>query len=108
MWVELAVAPAAESVDGPTTRRQFDWRHAGIGGELVTTLEPADVTGVADELTGQNRTHAVEVGEGGPRCLNGLDPLMRRLQLPVKPLHVVEQFEGQLMAGVLNRVAPGP
>ena len=75
--VELAVAPTAQPVDSPTARRQLDWRDAGIGGELVPTREPTDVTRVADELTGQDRAHAIEIGERGARRLDSRpDPLV--------------------------------
>ena len=48
-------------------------------------------------------TDAIEIGEGGPRGLDGgLDPLVGRLQLHVEALHVIQQLEGELIAGLLR------
>src|SRR5664280_1204938 len=89
--VELAVASPAQPMDDPATGGQLDWGHSGIGGELVPGGEPTDVSGVADQLAGQDRTDAIEPCQRGPRSLNGrLDPFVGLLQLHVESLHVVE------------------
>jgi hypothetical protein len=66
--VELAVAPTTQPVNGVTTRRQLDRSDAGIGGEPIAVREASHVTRVADELAGQDGAHAIELGEGRPRC----------------------------------------
>ena len=45
-----------------------------------------------------------EVGEGRPRgCDGDADPAMRFLELSVEALHVGEQLDGQVVAGLLDR-----
>ena len=63
--VELAVAPAAEAMDDPSSRGALDGGHTGIGGELVPVGEPTDVTGVTDQSAGQDGPDAIEIGQ---RC----------------------------------------
>src|SRR5664280_573077 len=59
--VELAVASSAQPMDDPAAGGQLNWGHSGIGGELVPGGEPTDVSGVADQLAGQDRTYAIEL-----------------------------------------------
>src|ERR1700676_1052013 len=102
--VELTVAPSTEPVDDPTTGGQLDGSYSGIGGELVPGGEPTDIPGVADQLTGQDGTDAVELGQRGPRGPNGsLDALVGLLQLHVESPHVVKQLQGQVVAGLFHR-----
>ena len=64
--VEVSVAAKREPVHDAATRRALDRRGAVVGGELVASREPRDVSGVAEDPAGEDRTDAVEVGEGGP------------------------------------------
>ena len=91
-------------MDDAATGRQLDGGHTGIGGELVAGGEPPDITGVADQFTGQDGTDPIELGQRRARSLHCcLDPPVGLLQLHVESLHVVEQLVGQVIAGLFHR-----
>ena len=54
-----------ETVHDVAARRRLDRGGAVIGGELITAGEPVNVADIAQHGRGDDRTDAVEVGQGG-------------------------------------------
>jgi hypothetical protein len=70
--VELAVVGAVEPVAAQIAAGGLDRRGAGGAGVVVAVGEAADVTGVAEDLGGQDRAEAVDLGEGRAAGGDGL------------------------------------
>jgi hypothetical protein len=74
-----------------------------VGGVVVPVAEPTDVAAVADEHGGEDRADAEQVGNGGARGPDGIaDPLVRGLELGVEAADVVEELDGQVVAGLFD------
>jgi hypothetical protein len=69
--VQSAVAALGEPVHDLATRGAFHGCGAVAGGELVAVGEAADVAGEPDQVTGNDRAEAEQVGERGPGRVHG-------------------------------------
>ena len=85
-------------MDDSVARGELDRCRPVVGGEGVAVRETAHVAGIADQFRGDNRTDPVDLGERGPRGLDGeADPAVRRLGLLVEAADVVEELEGHVV-----------
>ena len=86
------------------TRGPFDRGGAVVGGEQIPVGEPSNVAGVTDQMRGEDRADAIDLGQRRARCFDGdTDPAVRLLQLGVEPADVVEKLEGEVVADLLGR-----
>jgi hypothetical protein len=68
MWMAwLSCRFPGQPVDPPVAGGHLDRGGAVVGGELVPGREPADVADEAEHRRGDDRSDAVEVGQGGFR-----------------------------------------
>jgi hypothetical protein len=102
--VEASVATLGAPVHDPAPGGTFDRGGAVVGRVGVTADEPADVAGEADQIAGDDRPDAEQLGQAGLRGGDrGADPAMGVLELFVEALHVAEQLGGEVMAGLFDR-----
>src|SRR4029453_5521348 len=100
--IEPAVPALGDTVHDPATGGAFDRCGAVVGGVAVPVREPADVAGEPDQVAGDDRPDAEQLGErclGG--CHGGSDPPVRRLELFVKGVHIGEQLPGRVTTSSL-------
>jgi hypothetical protein len=60
-----AVAPWVEPMAFPRAARAVDGSGAVVGGVVVGTREPTDITGVGEDSRRRDRPHAREFAQGG-------------------------------------------
>ena len=83
--VDLAAAPQGEPVHDPPTRGPLDWGRAVVRGIGIPAGEASDVSGIPDQHGGVNRADPVDVGNRGPRGLDGhADAPTRGLDLVIE------------------------
>jgi hypothetical protein len=83
-----------------SARGTFDGRGAVVGGVGVAAGEPVDVAGEADQVAGDDRPDAEQLGERRPRRGDRhSDAPVRCLELLVEALHIDEQLGGLVPAG---------
>ena len=102
--VELAVAASAESVPGLVAAGGVDGCGAVEAGEMVLVGEPGDVAGVADDLRGDDRGHAGDVGQRGAGLGDERAELVgQRLCPGFEGSQADDEVAGELLAGGLGR-----
>ena len=58
-------------MDDSSTRGELDRCRPVVRSKAITVGEPAHVAGIADELRGDDRTDSIDLGQRGPRRLDG-------------------------------------
>src|SRR3712207_3047267 len=95
--VETAVAGQREPVPDHLSAGDLHGGDSGVGGEVALGREPSDVPNQGDDLRGQDRTYAEDVGEGGARGLHLLaDAGVEVGDPPVEGAHVAQELGSQL------------
>jgi hypothetical protein len=87
--VQPSVAPLGDTVDDPATGGSLDRGGAVVGRVVIAGGEVTDVAGEADQVAGDDRPDAVDLGEARLRRGDrGADAAMGVLELFVEALHV--------------------
>jgi hypothetical protein len=98
--VEAAVAGEREPVPDHLPAGGLDGSHARVGGEVRFARKPSHVAHHADDLRGQDGTHAEDLGEGGARGLHLLPDALVQIGDPlVEGANVTHYLGGHSLSG---------